>query len=279
MENPVLSIVTVGMNHYKYIKDLYRSLYKENRPLISFETVYVDNCSSDESVNHIRENYPQTVIIQNKTIKGFGENNNLGVSVSKGKYIAIINPDIVVLPKSIDVLYEYMIENPATGILAPQLLNPDCSIQYSVRRFITLKTFVYRLISRGKDTSKNKIVGHYLQKDIDNGKTQTVDWAIGAAMFIDREFFIHLNGFDEDYFLYLEDEDICLRSWKNGKPVIYLPDAKMIHNHIRESSKTGKKTIHHIKSLITFFRKHGYCVHRSLLLNNYNKTDNPEMKS
>ncbi len=155
-----------------------------------------------------------------------------------------------------------MINYPETGIVVPQLLNSDYSIQYSVRAFITLKSFIYRLLSCGKDSSNNKYIKEYLQKDMDNSQEQLVDWAIGAAMFFDKEFFLQLNGFDQNYFLYMEDEDICIRSWKKGRPVVYFPESHMVHNHLRGSSKIGKKTWLHIKSLIIFFKKHGCNVKR-----------------
>lgn len=111
MKHPIISIVTVGMNHHKYIRDLYKSLYDEARPSISFEAIYIDNCSSDGSVEYIRNNFPEVIIIQNEKIKGFGENNNLGVSYAKGKYIAIINPDIIFQKDSLDILYNYMVNH------------------------------------------------------------------------------------------------------------------------------------------------------------------------
>lgn len=263
METPIISIITVGMNHGKYIEDLYRSLYTEAQPNILFESIYVDNCSSDGSIDYIRKNFPQVIIIQNNEIKGFGENNNLGVSYAKGKYIAIINPDIIFEKNSLDILYNYLTnQSVSAGIVVPQLLNPDQSIQYSARSFITLKKILYRFASRGKDSSNNEHIRDYLQKDIDISKIQSVDWAIGAAMFIEKDFFLQLNGFDTNYFLYMEDEDLCLRSWKKGRPVIYNPQSKMIHNHLRGSSSIGKKTILHLKSLFTFFQKHGWNVTR-----------------
>lgn len=69
-----------------------------------------------------------------------------------------------------------------------------------------------------------------------------------------KDTYAELGGFDLDYFLYMEDEDICLRCWKIKKPVIYLPQSKMIHNHLRASAKIGKKTILHIKSMYTFLK-------------------------
>lgn len=258
-----ISIITVGMNHLAYLKSLLHSLYIENHPKCSFEMIYIDNCSKDDSVKFIRENYPEVKIIENKQPLGFGENNNKGVFASTGKYIAIINPDIVIQKDSLDILLDYAEQHLQAGIIVPQLLNPDHSIQYSVRGFISIKTLTARILSKGKDNVNNKTVNEYLCKDLDFQKTQFVDWAIGAAFFMHRDTFAKLGGFDLDYFLYMEDEDMCLRCWKNNMPVIYCPQSTMIHNHLRGSSKLGKKAWLHIQSMITFFRKHGIKIKNS----------------
>ena len=153
-----ISIITVGMNHLLYLKVLLRSLYKENIPQASIEMIYVDNCSSDGTVEYIRQNYPQVRIVENQKPLGFGENNNKGVLASIGKYIAIINPDIVLHKGSLDFLYEYVEKHPIIGITVPKLLNPDGTVQYSVRSFITLKVLFSRFLSKGNDQTTSKIV-------------------------------------------------------------------------------------------------------------------------
>ncbi|WP_304201656.1 glycosyltransferase [Phocaeicola plebeius] len=255
-----ISIITVGMNHLTYLKNLLFSLYSENNIQTSFEMIYIDNCSTDGSVEFISRNYPNVKIIQNTRPLGFGENNNKGVLASTGQYIAIINPDIIILKNSLDTLLNYIKDNLHIGIVVPKLLNPDFSIQYSVRGFITLKTLFTRIMTKGKDNINNKLISQYLCKNIDHTKIQPIDWAIGAALFMSKKTYAELGGFDVDYFLYMEDEDICLRCWELKKAVIYNPDAIMIHNHIRASSKLGKKTILHLKSMYTFFKKHGFSI-------------------
>lgn len=219
--------------------------------------IYVDNCSTDGSVEFLKNNYPQVKIIRNKKALGFGENNNKGVLAARGEYIAVINPDIVLQVDCLKILYDYAVQHPEAGIIVPKLLNPDGTLQHSVRRFIDLKSLIARGLTKGKDDSKNTKVGKYLCKDIDSDSTQEIDWAIGAAFFMHRKLYAELGGFDTDYFLYMEDEDLCLRSWKWGRPVVYHPQARMIHNHLRASSKLGKKMLIHIRSMMTFFRKHG----------------------
>ncbi len=262
-----ISIITVGMNHLSYIKELFNSLYGSKMPQdVNFETIYVDNCSTDGSVEFIRKEFPEVQIIVNDIPLGFGENNNLGVAKANGEYIAIINPDIIFLENSLSDLYNFLSKQDNDLIVVPQLLNPDGSIQNSVREFMTLPIFLMRFISKGDDNTSNKIIKRYLYKDIDYNKIQYVDWAIGAAMLMSKKHFNALNGFDKDYFLYFEDVDLCYRSWEYNSPVVYYPKSKMIHNHLRASAQYNKKTVMHIKSMLVFFNKHGYFIKK-----NYNR--------
>lgn len=255
------------MNHLKFIKNYLHSLYEVCKPLISFELIYVDNCSNDGSIEYVHQNYPQVKIIENKKIKGFATNNNIGVKNSKGKYILFLNPDIILLPDAVDKLYFYLKENKSIGILVPKLLNVDLSIQFSFRKFMNLKIIFYRFFHNNKCNLKSKITQDYLLTNFDRNKTQPIDWAIGAAMFLTKEWFNQLNGFDEGYFLYVEDVDICLRNWKLGLPVVYYPESVFIHAH-QKSSRFGWKKfkLMHIKSMLRLFFKH------NLFFKSYNFT-------
>ena len=258
MDNPAVSVITVGMNHLNYMKELYKSLYDENtNPKIPFEAIFVDNCSSDGSVEFLKKNYPQVVIIKNKEPYGFGKNNNIGVNHAKGKYVAIINPDIQIKAGSLDALYNFMESNPNVGMAVPHLFNIDGTHQYSIRGFITPSLFISRILTHGKDSANNPKMKRYLCKGIDVEKVQPINWAVGAALFLPKDIYISLGGFDSDYFLYMEDEDLALRVWKSGHPVMYVPTSHMVHNHLRASSHLGKKAWIHFKSLLTFFKKHG----------------------
>jgi GT2 family glycosyltransferase len=253
-----VSIVTVGMNHISYLKDFFHSLYYTAKPLVTFEVIYIDNCSKDGSVEFVTANFPEVKVMQNKKPQGFARNNNLGVKHSTGKYIAIINPDVIFTPLCIDHLHRYLNDNNNIGILVPKLLNKDMTVQYSVRRFIDLKTLLTRIFYMGNDKVYSELTDKYLLKDFDTELIQKVDWAIGAAMFLEKTTFDKLNGFDEDYYLYVEDEDLCLRSWKKNLPVYYLPTSIMIHAHQKSSNKVifGKKMRMHFNSMVIFFFKH-----------------------
>lgn len=252
-----LSILTVTMNHLHQVKDLLYALYHEAKPTLSFEVIIVDNCSTDGTVDFIKTHYPQVKIVVNKKVCGFSHNNNEAFKHATAPNIAIINPDIIPQPNSFDSIVKFLNTNNEVGIAVPQLLNTDGSVQHSIRRFINLKLLFLRIIHWGNDQSANKKIEEYLLKNIDLSKVQPIDWALGAALFMKREMFERLKGFDERFFLYVEDEDLCLRCWKLGKTVLYVPDSKMIHAHNRSSAKgINKKTLFHARSMAYFIVKH-----------------------
>lgn len=257
-----VSLITIGMNHCNYIRKLYESLFSRPVSGLEAEYIYVDNCSSDGSMDFLKQTYPQVRTLQNQQPLGFGANNNKGFTLATGRIIGIVNPDIIFMDNALRQIVNFIDQSEEQVIVAPELLNPDGSHQFSVRRFLTLKTLVRRLSSGMNDQSDNQEIRKYLCKDYDWDKIQPIDWSFGAALFMKKETYEKLGGFDERYFLYMEDEDLCLRAWKNGITVTYLPVAQLIHNHLRDSRHLGKKALCHIKSTYTFFKIHGLNVMR-----------------
>ena len=255
---PEISIITVTMNHLPYVKEMLASLYSIGMPSVSFETILVDNCSSDGTIDYVQQNYPAVKIIKNQQKYGFAQNNNIGVKKATGKYILILNPDIILTSGAIDKLYKYATKHPSCGIVAPKLQNRDCSLQYSVRRFPSLKILLNRALTKGNDKSENRNVQTYLLKNLPMDSPTEVDWCMGAAFLISHSLYNELKGFDENFFLYVEDMDICYRCWKRNKKVIYYPLSEMIHVHQRSSQHFNKKTVIHLKSFFYFFRKNRF---------------------
>jgi N-acetylglucosaminyl-diphospho-decaprenol L-rhamnosyltransferase len=254
-----LSIIVVTMNHLGKLKNLLRSLYSDGGTGISYEIILVDNCSSDGTVEFVKENYPDVIVTVNEKIHGFAANNNKGYNLSKGEYVFICNPDIILLPAAIDTLVNYAELNPSAGIICPKLLNSDHTFQHSVRSFMNIKIIFMRVLHKGNDHARSNTIDKYLLKNFDRNSIQPVDWAIGAAYVMKRSLYTLLAGFDENFFLYVEDVDLCLRCWKEGYSVIYDPEAVMIHDHQRASfSGLNKKTWYHLKSMRYFLFKHKF---------------------
>lgn len=256
-DSPDISVITVGMNHLRFIKELFGSLFENHNGQTSFEVIYVDNCSTDGSVEFIQSRYPNVKIISNTHPMGFAANNNLGVSKAKGKYVAILNPDITVSQDTLNRLFSFSEALPYDAIVAPRLLNTDGTHQYSTRNYMNFKSFIVRLFTRSNDKATDAVTSEYLCKGMDTTKVQFVNWAIGAALFMKKSCYETLQGFDTKYFMYVEDVDLCLRAWKRNIPVVYYPKVQLTHDAQRASSKIWKKTAQHIKSILIFFCKHG----------------------
>lgn len=248
------------MNHLSFLKEMFASLYTTGVPSVSFEVILVDNCSTDGTVSFVKENYPDVKIIENQEIYGFARNNNIGAEQASGKYILILNPDIILTKGAIDILYNYTVAHPESGIVAPKLQNRDGSLQYSARRFPTLKILLTRILTHGDDNSDNSNVENYLLKRLPMDKPSEVDWCMGAAFLVPQPFYKELNGFDEGFFLYVEDMDLCYRCWEKNRKVIYYPLSRMIHAHQRGSRHLNKKTWLHIQSFFYFFKKNRFKV-------------------
>ncbi len=251
-----ISIVTVTMNHLHQVKDLLQSIYKEDNTSLKVEVIIVDNCSSDGTFEFIKENYPDVKLIRNSKPYGFAKNNNIGVKHATGEYIGIINPDIILLPNSLDVLVKRLKEQQNVAMVCPRLLNTDGTIQFSIRKFVTPKILLGRLLTFGKDNASSKKVKEYLMSDANLSEEQSIDWAIGAAYVISKKKYIELKGFDENFFLYVEDVDLCKRIHDLEYDIKYIPESKMIHAHNRSSRGITKATYRHFKSMFYYFRKH-----------------------
>ena len=210
---PEISIITVGMNHLSYVKEMLASLYSVGSPSVSFEVIFVDNCSTDGTADYIRNNYPTINLIENQRNMVLPEIIILSKTCYRN-YILILNPDIILTQGAIDKLYNYAIKHPSCGIVAPKLQNRDCSLQYSARRFPSIKILLNRALTKGNDKSGNKNVQTYLLKNLPMDTPTEVDWCMGAAFLISHTFYNELKGFDEKFFLYVEDMDICYRCWK-----------------------------------------------------------------
>ena len=228
------------------------------------ELIVVDNASIDNSYKFLSrfktKNLSLNVdIIKNSKNMGFANAINIGFKKSSGDYVLLLNPDVKPLTGSIHILINYMISNLEVGICAPKLLNEDGSIQYSCRKFYTIKTLFYRKIPF-INQSKNQTVRSHLMMDWMHDETRDVDWVLGGAILI-RKKIVKNNAdlFDNRFFLYFEDVDLAFNLWKRGWRVTYIPDSIMNHKHRRFSSKNliSRFKLYHLSSMIKYVHKNG----------------------
>ena len=229
---------------------------------LEYEIIVVDNNSGDSIGKILNWQYSDIKFIQNEKNLGMGAGNNVGIRKAKGKYIAVINPDIIVFKNVFAKMYEYMEKNKKVGIIGPQQLSPDKSVQYSCYRWHGLLTPVYRRTPLGKLSFAKKDIDRLLMKDFNHKETREVNWLLGSFSFCRAESLKQVGFFDERFFMYFEDTDLCRRFWRKKWQVVYFPMIKVIHNHARESAQTAwykcftnSATRHHIKSWIKYVIK------------------------
>jgi N-acetylglucosaminyl-diphospho-decaprenol L-rhamnosyltransferase len=229
----------------------------------SYEIIVVDNASHDESVEMVQEDFPNVTLIAASANRGFAAGNNLGIRVAKGEYILIMTPDLAVFPGVLEQLLEYSKAHPDVGVVAPQLRNPDGSIQVSTYRFPNRWIPILRRTPLGKLPWGRRILRHYLMADWDRTSTRPVEWVLGACMLVPRSAIEKVGLLDERFFLYFEDIDWCRRFWEHGLAVVYYHEAALTHYHQRLSAESpgltgifSSLTRVHIMSGIRYFMKY-----------------------
>ena len=217
--------------------------------------VVVDNASGG-GIAGIAAQFPKVQFIANSDNFGFAGGCNQGMAQGGAPFCLLLNPDTLCTGSAIDRLAQCMVQVPTAGVVAPRLVNPDGSLQYSCRRLPTLAAVLMRGLRLGVGEAGQ--VGRYLMREWDHAQRSEVDWAIGACLMLRRVAVDQIGGFDDRFFLYCEDTDLCLRMRAAAWSVLYDPMAVVIHEHRRESARIvpGRATRVHLCSLLRLFRKH-----------------------
>jgi GT2 family glycosyltransferase len=263
--NPIdLSIIILN---YK-TKGLLRECLKEIRtvsPNLNYEIIVVDNGSNDGTAEMMKNDFSDIKFVASCRNLGYAAGNNLGIKESRGRYVMIMNSDIIISTGSLEKLVSYMDNHSDVGVVGPKLLNPDRTLQDSCYRLPSFWVPVYRRTPLGKLDFAKKELDKYLMKDWDHNFAREVDWLLGGCLLISREALNDVGLLDERYFAYYDDVDLCRSMWENKWRVVYYPEVSVIHFHRRESADgnwwTGifkKVTRIHIKSWITYSKKWGF---------------------
>jgi N-acetylglucosaminyl-diphospho-decaprenol L-rhamnosyltransferase len=257
-----VSIIILNYKQKGLVKKCIQGIYGVN-PQVTFEVIVVDNNSEDGCYEMIDKLFPEVKVIQSRQNNGMGAGNNIGIQVAQGKYVMIINPDTVFLEDAISKMFRFMESHADVGMVGPKLVNPDGTIQFSARRFHSWKTPLYRRTIFGRTKNAKQHIDRYLMKDLNRGVYSEVDWLFGACLFIRKSAIEKTGNFDERFFMYFEDCDLCKRFWDAGWKVVYFPEAHIVHYHHRQSAETfgmisifKKASRNHIMSGIKYFAKY-----------------------
>ncbi len=249
---------------FNCIKSIKEADFTVDGKELRYEIIVVDNNSEDSIGQILAWQYPDITFIQNKINVGMGAGNNVGIRRAHGDFIVIMNPDTLAGKNTFVKLYSYMRANPKVGIAGPRQLNPDRSIQYSCYRWHGFFTPLFRRTPLGNFRFAQKELNRYLMVDFDHQTVREVDWLLGSFMFIREKALREIGLFDERFFLYFEDTDLCRRFWQKDWRVVYYPAAEVVHNHNRQSAKThwykfflNPATRQHILSWLKYLHKWG----------------------
>lgn len=215
----------------------------------------VDNGSTDGSPEMVLRDFPGMNVVWNNGNTGYSKACNQGVAATVEPYAVIMNSDTTLACDTFARVIGYLEGHPGAGIAAPLIRNPDGTVQFSCREFPSMKTaFVHAFLGLFKSDNAESV--SYKQMSWDHASVRDVDWVSGAFMALSREAFDRIGGFDEKYFMYVEDVDICWRMWQSGRSVAFVPRGEVVHHIGMSSQRTPARMVfHHHRSMLRFHRR------------------------
>lgn len=278
-----ISIIILNYKQKGLVKQCVKGILA-SQPRLKYEIIVIDNDSNDSVLPMVQqllsppdrreqhdvqmqldERYPLPPfqVIASPRNVGFAAGNNLGIRKASGDFLLVMNPDVAIVPGSLEGMVEFMHSHSDAGIIGPRLINPDGSVQHSCRHFPSLLVPLYRRTFIGKLPFARRVLANYLMQNWDHNRDQQVDWLFGAALLIRRSLVEKIGLFDERFFVYFEDLDLCRRSWEAGFSVWYVAGVELVHYHQRLSAEGPalfslfrKATRIHLASGVKYYAKY-----------------------
>ena len=226
--------------------------------LVRSEILLIDNRSNDGTKEFIQQNFTRVDVIHNPKKAGYGENHNLNLQRTHGRFFVIMNSDMTVEHNVFTLLYNYMNQHPDVGIVSPKILNEDGTIQGLNKRYPTLlDLFLRRFVPKAIQCFFKERLNYYEMRDVGYNYTCDVPFISGSFMFCRADLLKSLGGFDPKYFLYFEDVDLC-RKVQQTHRTMYYPGVSVTHFWKRSAHSNLIYTYYFIKSAFRYFSKWGY---------------------
>ncbi len=253
---PTLSVIIINWNVQDLLKRALSSVYASWGAQPGLEVIVVDNGSQDNSVAMTQQLFPQAQVITNRHNLGYAGGTNQGFNAAQGDLRLVLNPDVEIVEDALICMVDFAKKHPEAGMIGPQLLWPDGSVQSSRRRFPTLpvlfleSTWLQKLLPQ-------RTLQHYYVQQTSDAATQDVDWITGAAMLTRCEVFEQVGGMDEAFFMYSEELDWCRRVKEAGWRIVYYPQAQIIHYEGKSSEQVvAARHIYFQSSKVHYTRKY-----------------------
>ena len=262
-ESVLVSILIVSYRAYTELASCLESLKRFNDG--DLEVIVVDYASGPAATTHLLQRFPSMRLIDVSSNQGFAAGVNRAARAARGKYLLLLNPDCIVDDDVAHTLAAWLDEHPCVGIVGPLVREHDGSVQASARRFPNLTTgfagrtsWLSRVWPKNRWTRRNLLTREGLRDPLE------VDWVSGACMMVRRNAFESVGGMDEQFFLYWEDADLCVRLKRAGWSTVYNPVVGITHLTGSSSSLARRQAlIAFHRSAYWYFRKHGGRVGRA----------------
>ncbi|MEM1310916.1 MAG: glycosyltransferase family 2 protein [Cyanobacteria bacterium P01_H01_bin.153] len=252
MSTVLASIIIVNYNGAGVIVDCLASIF-QHLDADTIEVIVVDNASQDGSPGLIANKFPQVQLMYQAKNLGFGSANNVGAQAAQGEYLFLLNSDTVIHSDPLPVLIGKLESLPNVGIVGPRLLNPDGSFQLSTAYEIGLEgewRTLQEVRKYRQPETRPTLAWQYAGDRI-------VDIVVGAAMLMRRSHFHHIGGFDETFFMYFEESDLCQRFRDAGYQILYTPTVSLVHiGGYSVAQVAGKMAIEYRRSQRYYYQKH-----------------------
>ncbi|MEO8773237.1 MAG: glycosyltransferase family 2 protein [Gelidibacter sp.] len=242
-----LSVVILNYN-VRYFLELCIKSVQAAIDGLDAEIIVVDNHSSDESCAMVKRLFPKVILIENKDNFGFSKGNNIGVAQAKGEYLCILNPDTVVAEDTFKKILDYVEDMPQMGILGCQLIDGRGQFLPESKRNIPTPLVSIKKILGFSNT--------YYAHHLSCFSIGEVDILVGAFMFLKKEIYHEVHGFDEDYFMYGEDIDLSYKVLKAGYQNIYYGKTTIIHFKGESTLKDKTYAKRFYGAMQIFYNKH-----------------------
>ena len=242
-----ISIIIVNYNVRYFLEQCLYSV-KKSCANLSSEIIVIDNNSNDDSCRMVKDRFPEVNLICNKQNIGFGKANNLGVSKAKGEFVLILNPDTLIAEDTLQEMVEFAEKQDDFGALGVKMIDGTGSFLHESKRNIpTIRIASKKILGNSKEYYANHI------DENDNGK---IDILTGAFMLLKRSIFNEVNGFDEDYFMYGEDIDLCYKLLNKGFQNYYFGKSTIVHFKGESTTKDISYLKNFYGAMQIFYKKH-----------------------
>jgi GT2 family glycosyltransferase len=251
-----VSIVIVNWNTCNILKACLQSAYSETKE-VQFEVIVVDNGSADGSVEMIKAEFPQVILIENAENRGFAAANNQGIAISKGKYVLVLNSDTIILDNAISKAVFFADKHSDAAVIGCRILNPDKTLQPSCFMFPSVLNMILSSSYLYKVFPTNQFFGRERMTWWNRDDEKEVDVATGCFMLVRKEAIDRIGSMDEDFFMYAEETDWCCRFKQAGWKILFTPSAEIIHLGGQSSNQMKPQMQMQLRAgILLFMKKH-----------------------